>query len=175
MRGPVSIVAGLVGAAILCQEPEFLQQYRQRLDSAIDVLQQQARDFDATAAGQSLDRAGALERLKRNADPLAAAQGTDREAAFGRLNQLRQEQAELDEPNPARRFGLLLSNLDRPVAEATLRNFVPAAPLSLEGGVFALAGLLAGMLAGFVLTSLLRALLRSPYGYRQRAPAASRR
>jgi hypothetical protein len=175
MRRLLSIAAGLLGAAVLCQEPEFLQQYRQRLDGTIDVLQQQARDFDATAAGQSLGREAALDRLKRNGDPVVAAQGADRAASFDRLDRLTKERAQLDEPDPARRFGLFLGGLDRPLAEATLRGFVPAAPLSTEGGLFALAGLLLGTVLGFSIASLLRALFRSPYGYQQRAPVAFRR
>lgn len=146
MRGIFCVIVGLAMAAALCQTPEFLQQYRQRLDGAIGILQQQADAFDADARAQALTRDQALDRLKTNADPVVVAEGGQRQAAFVRLDTLMRDRAELAEPDLIRRVATLVRHLDRPIAQATLAGFVPAAPLSADGLLFGGLGFLIGFL-----------------------------
>jgi len=146
MRGIFCLLVGAVMAALLCQEPEFQQQYRQRLDGAIGVLQQQADRFDADAQAQSLTRDQALDRLKTNPDPVATSEGAQRQADFARLETLTHDRIDLEEPGFLHRAETLVRHLDRPLAKATLDGFVPAAPLNAEGLFFAALGFLIGLL-----------------------------
>jgi len=146
MRGIFCLIVGLAMAALACQEPEFQQQYRQRLDGTIDVLQQQADRFDADARDQSLSRDQALDRLKTNPDPVAGNTGVQRQADFARLDLLKRDRIELEEPGFLHRAATLARHLDRPLAKATMNGFVPAAPLNAEGLFFAALGFLIGLL-----------------------------
>jgi len=146
MRSIFCLIIGLLMAAVACQEPEFQQQYRQRLDGAIDVLQQQANQFDADAQAQSLTRDQALDRLKANPDPVAGNEGAERQADFARLDTLKRDRVELEAPGFLHRAQTLARHLDRPLAKATLDGFVPAAPLNAEGLFFAALGFLIGLL-----------------------------
>lgn len=175
MRGIFCMVVGLAMAAMSSQEAEFQQQYRQRLDGAIGVLQQQADSFDADARALSLTRDQALGRLKTNPDPVAVAEGTQRQAAFERLARLTRARAELEEPGFIHRFGLLVRHLDRPLAEATVADFVPAAPLNPEGLFFASLGLVIGLLASGGLVGGLTLLTASSRRIRYRPKPPPRR
>lgn len=161
MRGLFCLVVGLAMAALLCQEPEFQQQYGQRLNGAIDVLQQQADRFDADAGARSLTRDQALDRLKTNPDPVAGNQGAQRQADFVRLDTLKHDRAQLEEPGFIHRATTLVRHLDRPLAKATLAGFVPAAPFSAEGLFFGAVGLLIGLLASGGLVGLAMLVLGS--------------
>lgn len=154
MRGIFCLVVGLAMAAVLCQEPEFQQQYRQRLDGAIDVLQQQSDRFDADARTLSLSREQALDRLKTNPDAVANAEGIQRQADFVRLDALKHDRLELEEPGFLHRAAALLRHLDRPLARATLAGFAPAAPLTAEGLFFGALGFLIGLLLSGALVGL---------------------
>jgi len=172
MRGIFCVIIGLAMAAVLSQEPEFLQQYRQRLDGAIGILQQQADAFDADARAQSLTRDQALGRLQTNPDPIAVAEGSQRQAAFVRLDTLARDRADLAQPGLIHRFTNLVRHLDRPIAKSTLTGFVPAAPLSADGLFFAGLGFLIGFLISGGLFGAIGLLAGSTRGvhYRSKPP-----
>jgi hypothetical protein len=175
MRGIFCGIVGLLMAALLSQEPEFLQQYHQRLNGTIDVLSAEAQTFDDAARAQSLTRDQAIDRLKTGADPVAAGDGAQREAAFDRLDHLKRDRAELEAPGFLNRFTLVLRHLDRPIAEATMDDLVPALPLSAEGMFFAALGLLIGLVLSGGLVGLLTLAGRSIRSPRYRPKPAARR
>jgi len=174
MRGLFCVILGLVMAAALCQEPEFLQQYRQQLDGAIGILQAEADRFDADARAQSLTRDQALGRLTTNPDPVVVAEGSQRQAAFFRLASLLRDRAELAEPGLIHGVTTLVRHLDRPVAQAALTKLRPAAPLSEDGLFFAGLGFLIGFLLGGALLGGLGLLAGSTRGIRYRAKPVHR-
>ena len=177
MRGIFCLVVGLAVAALLCQEPEFQQQYRQRLDGAIDVLQQQADRFDADAGTRSLTREQALDRLKANPDAVANSEGIQRQADFARLGVLKRDRADLEEPGFIHRAATLMRRLDEPLARATLSRFAPAAPLSAEGLFFGALGFLVGLLlsGGLVGVAMLAFGSSDRIRYRPKPPPHRRR
>jgi len=174
MRGIFCLIVGLAMAAVLCQEPEFLQQYCQRLDGAIGILQEQADAFDADAQALSLTRDQALDRLSTTPEPGVVADGNKRQGAFVRLGTLVRDRAELAEPEPFHRFATLVRHLDRPIAQATLSRFVPAAPLSEDGLLFGASGFLIGFLLGGALLGGIGLLAGSRRGIRYRAKPTHR-
>ncbi|MEC7965452.1 MAG: DUF2937 family protein, partial [Pseudomonadota bacterium] len=50
----LTLIAGLSGAAVTAQFPEFSQQYAQRLGGAVDELTAVVADFDASAQASGL-------------------------------------------------------------------------------------------------------------------------
>jgi hypothetical protein len=175
MRGIFCLVVGLAMAALLCQEPEFQQQYRQRLDGTIDVLQQQADRFDADAGAGALTRDQALDRLKTNPDPVASSQGAQRQSDFIRLDALKRDRADLEEPGFIHRATSLVRHLDRPLAQATMAGFVPAAPFSAEGMFFGALGFLIGLLLSGAVVGLVMLILGSTDRIRYRPKARPHR
>jgi hypothetical protein len=109
-----------------------------------------------------------LDRLKANPDPVAIAEGTQRQTAFERLARLTHDRAELEQPGFIHRFGILVRHLDRPLAEATVADFVPAAPLNPEGLFFASLGLMTGLLVSGGLVGSLALLTASSRRIRYR-------
>ncbi|MEL6700851.1 MAG: DUF2937 family protein, partial [Pseudomonadota bacterium] len=65
IRGVLTLVFGLSGAAGLSQFPEFSQQYLQRLAGAVQVLEEDVAEFDADAAALAMDRGGMLDALSQ--------------------------------------------------------------------------------------------------------------
>jgi hypothetical protein len=174
MRGLFCVILGLATAGALCQAPEFLQQYRQRLDGAIGILHQQADAFDANARALSLTRAQALDRLKTNPDAVAASEGIQRQAAFDRLDTLARDRAALEQPDAIDRFAALIRHLDAPIARSTLNDFVPAVPFDAQGLTFAGLGFLIGLAVGGGLVGGAGLLARSTGRIRYRSKQAHR-
>jgi hypothetical protein len=152
MRRLFCIAVGVVVAAVFSQEPEFLQQYAQRLGGQIDVLSRQAREFDDMASRSGLTRKEALDRFKANPEIMVASEGARKEADFEWLARLLLDQHELRAGTEISRFGKFLWHLDPTIAAGTLAEFVPAVPLSISGGIFGLAGLVFGLALGVFLT-----------------------
>ena len=124
----IGLLCGLAGT----QWPEFSQQYRQQLGGALDELRRIVAAFDAEAASRSLTPAAGIARLKDNADPLARERGADIERDIAREARLEREVAELRDAGPVRRLIAMAADFDPAIANETLREFEPAAPVTSE-------------------------------------------
>ena len=143
----VAVLAGLIGS----QGPEFAQQYRQRLGGALEELNRIIAEFDAEARAQNLTPAEGLARLEDNADPLARERGEDMAEAIDRAKRLSKQLEALTSGAPLTRLYVAARDFDPKIAQSTLDNYQPAAPLTL--GALAAAGLAA--LWGWAATHLI--------------------
>jgi Protein of unknown function (DUF2937) len=133
----IAVLAGLIGS----QGPEFAQQYSQRLGGALEELNRIIAEFDAEAQRQNLTPAEGLSRLEDNADPLARERGADMAEAIERAKRLSEQLRAIDSGGPLTRLYVVAGEFDPEIAQSTLDNYEPAAPLSV--GALAAAGLAA--------------------------------
>ena len=114
------------------QGPEFTQQYRQRLGGALDELKRVVSAFDADAARQSITPVEAIARLEGNPDPLAQARGAAIENDIARRDKLQNALDAMQGAGPVQRIAAMALDFDPAIANDTLQNFEPAAPLTSE-------------------------------------------
>jgi Protein of unknown function (DUF2937) len=123
----VAVLAGLVGS----QGPEFAQQYRQRLGGALEELDRIISEFDAEAQRQNLTPAEGLSRLESNAAPLARHRCEDMAEAINRAKRLSEQLQAMTSSGPLTRLYVMARGFDPEIAQSTLDNYEPAAPLSI--------------------------------------------
>jgi len=124
----IALLAGLIGS----QGPEFAQQYRERLGGALDELERIIAEFDAEAQREQFTRPEAIGRLEQNSDPLARERGREMAETVARADRLREQLDAMQSAGPVRRLYVFVKDFDPEIAERTLDNYEPAAPLSLE-------------------------------------------
>ena len=135
---------GLLFALLGMQGPEFTQQYRQRLGGALDELKRVVAAFDADAARQSITPVEAIARLEGNPDPLAQARGAAIEKDIVRRDKLQNGLDAMQGAGPVQRVGAMALDFDSAIADETLQNFEPAAPLTSEALLVGALGLVIG-------------------------------
>jgi len=130
------------GAVLFSQLPEFMQQYLQRLGGHLDEARRNLEQFRATAAhsGLTLDRF--ITQTAANADPAVAKLAGVMTGAVARVDDLAAAQAAITQAPLWSRPFVFLRHLDPGIAEATWGIFKPAVPTTVEGLVYALAGML---------------------------------
>lgn len=146
----LALVSALFFGAASSQFPEFAQQYRQRLGGAIDALEQVLSDFARDAQSVGLSVPEAVQHMRSSDDPLVSRRGESMGAVLVRLEALQDQKKEMADAGAFRRVALVVSDLDAPLAQATLRDFEPAVPVTVEGLASALAG---GMVGVFLVLS----------------------
>ena len=162
------LAGGFSGAVGLSQFPEFSQQYAQRLGGAVDELQGFVSEFDADAASVGLGRDEALTQLAAGGE-LGAARAETMANTINRYERLRAAQNTLESAGPFSRAYNVAQFNDREIAQAALADFKPAVPVTFEGAVFAIGGLLSGS----ALVSLVLSLLRLPFRRRKAAEGSA--
>ncbi|SEW23841.1 Protein of unknown function [Cognatiyoonia koreensis] len=161
----IALVAGLCGACVFSQAPEFTQQYQQRLAGQVDALTSVVLDFDASALEAGLGREEAL--LQMVGTPFLESRQGDMRRTFARHAALSDALVVLRNATPLERLAMPLRYSDGPTFTATWGEFAPALPLSLAGMVAAGLGGVIGWLSAFGLLSLLVMPLR---GLKRSAP-----
>ena len=150
-------IAGGVGAS---QAPELTQQYVQRMGGAVDELRTIVSNFDADAARNEADRDAALAELERSGQTASDQARRMRETII-RYDRLSEQYARLQNAAAFERTWMVLSSPDVQLMDATISDYRPAVPTTVEGAGHAAAG--AGAL-GF-----LGAVFASPFRRRKRA------
>ncbi len=132
----------VLGAGLFSQAPEFMQQYLQRLGGHLDEARRQLGIFKDTAsqAGVTLDQL--VQRTGANSDPGIARLGGVMTESVARTNSLQSAQDALTQASLWERPFVFLRHLDLEIARATWAIYKPAVPTTLEGLVYALAGML---------------------------------
>jgi hypothetical protein len=148
----IALLAGLIGS----QGPEFAQQYRQRLGGAVEELNRIVAEFDAEVQSENLTPAEGLSRLDQNADPLARQRGEDMVETIDRDNRLKEQLQGMIAAGPLTRLYVMAKDFDPQIAQSTLDNFEPAAPLTFEALVAAGLAAIWGWTATRVIASPLR-------------------
>jgi hypothetical protein len=128
------------GAVACAQLPEFMQQYLQRLGGHLDEARRQLESFARVARESGLSLADYIARLSANADaPVAKTGGVIRDLA-ARVDELAAAERALRETSAWTRPFVFLRDLDRDIAGGTWGVFRPAVPTTLEGLMYAAAG-----------------------------------
>ena len=139
-------IFAIAGAAGLSQFPEFVQQYSQRLGGRLDqALIQEGRIAEA-AARHDMSPEEYAAHLTGNPDPVVQTEGGIVSANLDDADQLQAaydaltQAGSIDQPIVFGRF------FDSSVANATLEQFVPAVPISLEAVIYAGIGMVFGLM-----------------------------
>ena len=145
-RLPQGLAAALGGLAT-SQFPAFYDQYLQSLGGRLDQARVHAARIAETARDQGLSLAAYLRRFADNADPVVQAQAEVMASALADEARLSNAFQVLSQASVATRPFVLLRHLDADIAAATAERFMPAAPLGLEGLLYAGIGALLGLAA----------------------------
>ena len=140
--GLMDRVLCVLGAVLFCQFPEFMQQYLQRLGGHLDEARRQLHQFQDTAAQSGLTLERFIAQTAANAEPAVAKLSGVMTATVDRVGDLTAAQAALQNATIWSRPFVFVAHLDLPIARATWGIFRPAVPTTLEGLIYALAGML---------------------------------
>lgn len=132
----------VVGAGLFSQGPEFMQQYLQRLGGHLDEARRQLAVFQKTAtqAGLTLDEF--ILRTAGNADTAVSRLGGVMTDSVNRVASLQTAHDALLQSALWERPFVFFRHLDAAIARATGAVYQPAVPTTVEGLLYALAGLL---------------------------------
>jgi len=132
----------VTGAVVFSQIPEFMQQYLQRLGGHLDEARRHLLEFQRTAAqsGLTLDRF--ISQTSANADPAVARLGGVMTETATRVDTLEAAQAAMQDASLWSRPFVFLQHIDLSIARGAWAIFKPAVPTTVEGLIYALAGML---------------------------------
>lgn len=137
----------VAGTVVFAQFPEFMQQYLQRLGGHLDEARRQLERFRTVAQESGLTLDGLISRTGANTDPAVAKLGGVMRETAARVAHLEQAQAALHDASPWTRPFAFLTHADHDIVRATMHAFQPAVPTTIEGLVYALAGMLVLLVA----------------------------
>ncbi|MCR4267890.1 DUF2937 family protein [Nitratireductor sp. ZSWI3] len=160
----VTLACGLATS----QAPELAQQYRQRLNGAMQELEQVVAAFDADATNNKLTRDEVLKVYDASTVPVLRDRGRSMRAAFDRFDRLVRHAALFEDLSPVARPLALVRSPDTMVLKGTLADFEPAVPITPHGLIWTGVGLLFGFGLFKGLALLLRR--RGPRVFVQRRP-----
>jgi hypothetical protein len=135
--------AGAAGAA---QFPAFYRQYLQHLSGRLAQAREDLAPVVADAEKRGLSLGEYLDRAAAEGGELTGTLVAGYRSTYQAFERLREAHQALSAAGPLERPIALARHLDVRIAEGTLEAFAPALPLSVEGGGYALAGLLLGLL-----------------------------
>lgn len=141
-EGILDRVLCLLGAVAFCQLPEFIQQYLQRLGGHLDEARRQLAQFEAVAAQSKLTLPQFIERTSANTDTAVARLGGVMQDTFARVTELSAAESALRNATLWEKPFVFFSHLDPSIASATLDVYKPAVPTTIEGLVYAAAGMI---------------------------------
>lgn len=132
----------VAGAVAFSQAPEFMQQYLQRLGGHLDEAVRQLRQFEHVAAQSGESVSAFAARAQASADTVMARMGDIVAGAITRVDDLSIAVGALRDAAPWSRPFVFLEHLDAEIARATWGVFKPAVPTTLEGALYAAAGMI---------------------------------
>ncbi|MCA0042983.1 DUF2937 family protein [Celeribacter litoreus] len=138
----LTLVGGLLGAAVVSQFPEFTQQYTQRLSGQVEALETVIEDFDASARRADMTRDEALASM--GGSVFLENRRRDMRETIARYDRLTEDLTALRSASPLERLVMPHRVADTALAQATYDDFIPALPLSVAGGISAFAGYIGG-------------------------------
>lgn len=140
-------MSAALGGLVTSQFPAFFDQYLQSLGGRLDQARVHAQRIAETARDQGLSLEAYLRRFADNADPVVKAQAEVMTSALADEARLSTAFTVLSQAPAGFRPFVLLRHLDPDIAAATADRFMPAAPLGLEGLIYAGIGALLGLAA----------------------------
>ena len=156
----LALFFAMLSGIVTTQVPEYWQQYRQRLEGAIDELSAIVAQFDADNAAYDLTRQAGIVHLEASPDPLVKARGVQMQHIIQRLQRLRRADAAFNDKDLPDKWWTLAATFDPAIASRAYQTYQPAVPTTRDGFV---AGLV-----GFVIGGALIHLLGLPIRYRHK-------
>lgn len=150
MKRFIILIFALICGGAASQFPEFAQQYRQRLDGAVQELSKIIERFDQDARQSGLSRDEAVERYAESGDEFLGKRGASLKDVFARYDYLTTHQMNMNDANPFERLIVFAKERDPELFSATLKIYEPAVPVTAEGGVHAAGGALGGWALLFI-------------------------
>lgn len=148
----------VAGAVIFAQAPQFYEQYQQRLEGHLSELKLQMNFMNEAAeqSGKSLQEY--IDKFLSSTDVDFSRQGILLQKMSDRYQEMNQSLDSLHDTTPWTRPFVFLSNLEGSVAEGVVENFKIGIPLSLEGLVYALVGVIFGFSIFYLIAGIFRAI-----------------
>ncbi len=140
--GIVDRVLAVAGAVLFSQAPEFFQQYLQRLGGHLDEARRMLAQFERTAGEAGLSLENFITQTSTNYDPAVARLAQVMTESIERVQHLGTAFTALRDASTWSRPFVFLSDVDTAIARATWTDYKPAVPTTLEGLVYAAAGML---------------------------------
>jgi len=137
----VDRVLCVVGAVVFSQAPEFMQQYLQRLGGSLDEARRIVGEYENAARHAGKTLVEYIAYTNAHADHAVAPLGGVMENAVARMNDLAAAQAALQDASVFTRPFAFFAHVDAQIAKNTWGVFKPAVPTTVEGLVYALAGI----------------------------------
>ena len=155
LESVIDRVLCVIGAVLFSQFPEFVQQYLQRLGGHLDEARLQLAKFKEAAeqTGVTLDQL--IKNASSNPNPSLARLGGVIQETEQRVQALTAANAAIRDASPWARPFVFFEKADPQIAKATWAIFRPAVPTTLEGMVYAAAGIV-------VILSLYHGCVRYP-------------
>lgn len=140
----LALFFAMLSGLVTTQMPEYWQQYRQRLEGAIDELSAIVTQFDADNAAHNLTRGQGIAHLEESPDPLVRARGIQMQRIAERLGRLRQADVAFTERNLPDKWWRLATTFDPTVATRAYEAYQPAVPTTWDGFIAGLVGFFIG-------------------------------
>lgn len=142
--GLLDRLCAVLGAIAFSQFPQFYGQYMQRLGGHIDELRITLDAYIRVAASFNMTLEEYIREHLESGSDLFVSSGEVIQGLHLRLIKLEEAYAALQESNIYSRWFVFLKEVDWSIAAATWQDFMPGVPTTLEGLLYAGAGLLAG-------------------------------
>lgn len=140
-EGLLDRVLCVLGAAGLSQAPEFFQQYLQRLGGHLDEARRQLAQFEAVARQSGITLQQLIDTTQAQQPAAVAKLGGVIAENQQRVESLAAAESALREANLFERPFVFLRHVDWDIAARTWEVFKPAVPVTIEGLVYAGAGM----------------------------------
>ncbi len=144
VKGFLDRAFSLAGAILLAQFPQFYGQYIQRLAGHLDEARRTVELYEETAISLGLTLEQYIEQHLASDSAVFAATGRVIASLLERVNQLEHSFKALLEAAPLLRWWIFLQEAEWTMVLQTWRDFTPGIPTSMEGLLYASAGLLLG-------------------------------
>lgn len=160
----------VVGAVLFSQGPEFMQQYLQRLGGHLDEARRQLAAFQRTASEAGLTLEAFIRQTAATPDADVARLAGVMQESVDRVASLAAAHDALAHAALWERPLVFLRHLDPAIARTTGAVYQPAVPTTLEGALYAFAGMVLVLALYHVGAKRLFALFTRPR-LPKRAPA----
>ena len=140
----LALFFAMLSGVVTTQMPEYWQQYRQRLEGAIDELSLIVTQFDAENAAYKLTQRGGIAHLEASPDPLVKARGVQMQHIVWRLQKLQRIDAAFDDKNLPAKWWTLATTFDPAIATRAYEAYQPAIPTTMDGFMAGLVGFFVG-------------------------------
>ncbi|OHD64356.1 MAG: hypothetical protein A2176_01855 [Spirochaetes bacterium RBG_13_51_14] len=148
-------ICALLAALTLAQFPQYLAQYLQRLGGHVDEAARNIEKYREVAkeVGKTLEQY--VQHLLASKDLAVFRTGQKIGADIERYDQLAGALKDLTSAPAYKKLFIFITNVDWDIARATWERFTPGLPLTLEGAIYAAAGIVIGMTAYFCVSRLI--------------------